>query len=346
VTPGSILVVVPSWIGDAVISLGALRVLRRAQPRAHLVALCRPSLVELYESVGEVDATLCYDPRGADRGLSGFRAAAERIRSRGFGLCLLLPNAFRVAALARLSGIPERWGYATESRGFLLTRSVPPAPRPFGRHQAFYYLELMNGLGFETGAPDVSVSISAGQRATARALLEREGWDGRSALVGIHPGATGSRAKIWSPVRFGQVMERIAGSTGAVVAILGGPSESSLAEEVESVVGKPVIQLQGKTTLGELMGVLSELSILLSNDSGPMHLAAALGVPTLAIFGPTDPRETGPLGASAKFVREPVECSPCLYRDCPIDHRCMERIGVDRVYEEAMSLVAVAARSS
>jgi heptosyltransferase-2 len=341
----SILVVVPSWIGDAVISLGALRVLKRTHPRSRMVALCRPSLVELYQTVREVDATLQYDPRGLDRGLTGFRSAAERIRAGSFGICLLLPNAFRVAALARLAGIPERWGYATESRGFLLTRAVPPAPRPFGRHQAFYYLELMNGLGFETSAPDVSLSISAGHRAKARALLEREGWDGRSALAGIHPGATNSRAKIWSAVKFGQVMERLAASTGARVVILGGATESSLAREVESVLGKPAIQLQGKTSLGELLGVLAELSLFLSNDSGPMHLAAALGVPTLAVFGPTDPRETGPLGPRAKFVREPVECSPCLYRDCPIDHRCMERIGADRVYQEAMSLVPVEARS-
>ncbi|HEY7820648.1 MAG TPA: glycosyltransferase family 9 protein, partial [Vicinamibacteria bacterium] len=180
-TADSILAVVPSWIGDAVISLGAVRVLRRAHPRSRIVALCRPSLAELYESVPEVDATLRYDPRGADRGLSGLRTAAKRIWSERFDLCLLLPNAFRVAALARLAGIPERWGYATESRGFLLTRGVPPAPRPFGRHQAFYYLELMNGLGFETSAPDVSLSISAAQRGRARVLLEREGWDGRSA---------------------------------------------------------------------------------------------------------------------------------------------------------------------
>jgi heptosyltransferase-2 len=338
----SILVFAPSWIGDAVMSLGAVRVLRRECPAARIVALTRPSLAELYEGVEEVDATLCYDPRGVDRGVSGLRAAARRIHSEGFDACLLLPNAFRAAAFARLAGIPERWGYATESRGFLLTRRVPPAPRPFGRHQAYYYLELMSGLGYGNSAPDVSLRVKDAARERARALLEREGWNGRASLVGVHPGATNSRAKLWSPARFGQVMGKIAAATGSRVVILGGPSEIDLAREVESVLDEPPIRLQGRTSLGELMGVLEALSFFLSNDSGPMHLAAALGVPTLAVFGPTDPKETGPLGRRASFVREPVECSPCLYRDCPIDHRCMTRVGVDRVFQEAMEAMAIA----
>lgn len=334
----SILVFAPSWIGDAVMSLGAVRVLRRERPGARIVALTRPSLAELYEGVDEVDSTLGYDPRGSDRGLSGLRAAARQIRSEGFDLCLLLPNAFRAAAFARLAGIPERWGYATESRGFLLTRDVPPAPRPFGRHQAYYYLELMSGLGFRTSTPDVSLKVNGGKRKRARALLEREGWDGKSALVGVHPGASGSRAKIWSPARFGQVMGKLAAAMGARVVVLAGASEGALAREVEAALDEPPLMLQGKTSLGELLGVLSELSFFLANDSGPMHLAAALGIPTLAVFGPTDPGETGPLGPRARFVREPVDCSPCLYRDCPIDHRCMERISVERIFEEAKGL--------
>jgi heptosyltransferase-2 len=342
----SILVIAPSWIGDAVMSLGAVRVLRRERPEACIVALTRPSLSELYEGIDEIDAALVYDPRGSDRGLSGLRAAARRIRAEGFDACLLLPNAFRAAAFARLAGIPERWGYATDSRGFLLTRRVPPAPRPFGRHQAYYYLELMSGLGFHSSAPDVSLKASDGDRERARALLEGEGWDGKATLVGVHPGATNSHAKIWSAARFGAVMEKLAGSMGARVVVLGGSSEGSLANEVREALDEPPLMLQGKTSLGELIGVLSELSLFLSNDSGPMHLAAALGIPTLAIFGPTDPSETGPFGPRTRVVREPVECSPCLYRDCPIDHRCMERVGVGRVYEEAMGLASVVARVS
>jgi heptosyltransferase-2 len=126
--------------------------------------------------------------------------------------------------------------------------------------------------------------------------------------------------------------------------ILGGESESGLAREVAAALGGPAIQLQGRTSLTDLMGVLSQLSLLLANDSGPMHLAAALGTPTLAVFGPTDPRETAPLGPRVRVVRESVDCSPCLHRDCPIDHRCMVRISASRVFEEAMALVPAEAR--
>jgi heptosyltransferase-2 len=337
VTRESILVFAPSWIGDAVMSLGAVRVLRRERPEVSIVVLARGSVAELYEGVEEVDATRIYNPRGSDSGFTGLRAASGRIRAERFDACLLLPNAFRAALFARLSGIPERWGYASESRGFLLTKKVPPAPRPFGRHQSYYYLELMRGLGYSVSTPDVSLKVTNAQRALGRAVLEREGWDGKTALVGVHPGASGSRAKIWSASRFGEAAGRIASSSGARVVILGGESEGGLAREVAVAAGERSLQLQGKTSLSELLGVLSELSLFLANDSGPMHLAAALGTPTLAVFGPTDPRETAPLGPRAKVIREPVECSPCLYRDCPIDHRCMERIEVSRVYEEAMA---------
>ncbi len=342
----SILVFAPSWIGDAVMSLGAVRLLRKERPEARIAVLARPLLTDLYEGVSEVDRTLRYDPRGADRGVAGLRGAALRVRSERFDVCLLLPNAFRAAAFARLAGIPERWGYATESRGFLLTRRVPPAPRPFGRHQSYYYLELMSGLGFRASTPDQALAVGEEMRNRARLLLEREGWDGKALLIGVHPGASGSRAKLWNAARFGEVTRKLGAAMGARAVILGGVSESALALEAEAALGGAPLQLQGKTSLGELIGVLSQLSLFLANDSGPMHLAAALGVPTLAVFGPTDPSETGPLGPRATFVREPVECSPCLYRDCPIDHRCMERVGVARVYEAAMGLVGAEMRIS
>ena len=165
------------------------------------------------------------------------RAAARRVRSEKFDICLLLPNAFRAAAFARLAGIPDRWGYSTESRGFLLTRRVPPAPRPFGRHQAYYYLELLSGLGFAASTPDVSLSVGGERKERARRLLEREGWDGTTPLVGVHPGASGSRAKIWSASRFGEVAGKLASAMGARAVVLGGGGERDLAVETEAAIG-------------------------------------------------------------------------------------------------------------
>lgn len=334
----SILVYAPSWIGDAVMSLGAIRALRKARPGARIVVLTRPWVAELYDSVKEVDSRLSYDPRGVDRGLRGLVSAARRIREERFDLALVLPNAFRAAAFVRLGAVRERWGYATESRGFLLTHTVPPAPRPFGRHQSFYYLELLSALGIPASEPELRLSPTRSMSERARDLLTSEGWDGKSLLVGVHPGATNSRAKLWGASRYAEVARKLAAASDARVVVLGGPKESELASGVGEAVEAPIL-LHGKTSLGELMGVLAELSVFLTNDSGPMHLAASLDVPTVAIFGPTDPRETGPFSARARVVRERVDCSPCLYRDCPIDHRCMENVSVERVFEEASGLL-------
>jgi heptosyltransferase-2 len=336
----SILIFAPSWIGDSVMSLGAMRAVRKAHPKARLVALTRPWVQELYAGCDVFDDTILYDPHGADRGISGFLRAARRVRLEGFDVSILFPNAFRAAFLIHVAGIPERWGYATEKRGMFLTRCVPPAPRPFGRHQAHFYLDLIGGLGLDLVEPDLSLQATEPMRRAGGALLEREGYKG-GPLVGVHPGATNSRAKVWQASRYAEVASKLAERLDGQVVILGGITEGILAEEVRAGLPKErVLMLQGKTSLGELMGVLSELSVFLTNDSGPMHLAAALGVPTVAVFGPTDYRETGPYSSMARVVREPVECSPCLYRDCPIDHRCMERVTPERVYDEALALVS------
>lgn len=334
----SLLVYAPSWIGDAVMSLGGLRALAAACPGARVTVLARPWVRAIYDAVKTVDETMAYEPRGHDRGPSGFLRAARRIRERRFDACVVLPNAFRAAALVAAARVPERWGYATEGRSFLLTKTVPPAPRPFGRHQVHYYLDLVRGLGFESGVPDVSLSLRDETRASARALLASAGREPGRPLVGIHPGATNSRAKIWAPERYGGVGRRLARAEGAQIVVLGGPSDEALAARLAEALDEPPLMLAARTSLEELMGVLAELSLFLTNDSGPMHLAAALGVPTLAVFGPTDPAETGPFGTRSRVVREPVDCSPCLHRDCPIDHRCMTRVSVDRVAAEAVEL--------
>ena len=336
----SVLVYAPSWIGDAVMSLGALRVLRQNYPDARLSVLTRPWVQDLYDGCSEVDEAILYDPRGADRGAAGFMRAARRVRRGRFDVSILFPNAFRAAALVRASGVPERWGYATEGRGRLLTKRVPPAPRPFGRHQSYYYLDLLSGLDLDVAEPDTTLTATRAMREGARTLLERNGWNG-GPLVGVHPGATNSRAKLWKASRFAEVALKLAEVASAQVVILGGMTEGELAAEVQrGLPSDVVLMLQGKTSLADLIGVLAELTVFLSNDSGPMHLAAALGVRTVAVFGPTDARETGPVSAHARIVREPVECSPCVYRDCPIDHRCMERVTVERVYDEASGLVS------
>jgi heptosyltransferase-2 len=295
---------------------------------------------ELYQGCEAVDETLTYDHGGIHRGTTGFVRLVGTLRKPRFDLALLFPNAFRAAAVVWAARIPKRWGYGTDGRGFLLTRSVPPAPRPFGRHQAYYYLDLMRALGISADYPNCSLGLTAAMKELGSQLLSRNGWGPRDTLVGIHPGATNSSAKRWIPERFAEVGDRLVASHGVKLVLLGGRKEVELANAVRSLMRSPSIFLAGETSLEEFMGVLDPLALLLTNDSGPMHLASALGVPTVAIFGPTDERETGPMGKQARIVRKHVECSPCLLRVCPTDHRCMRRIEVDEVYEAAVSSLA------
>ena len=200
----------------------------------------------------------------------------------------------------------------------------------------YYYRAMLEGVGIPVeGPPDASLRCPEQWRARADVLLgDRGPW------IGVNPGAFFGAAKRWLPERYAAVADMVARRWGARVALVGGPKERHLADTIAEGMQAPARVLAGQTTLGELVGVLSRLHLFLTNDSGPMHLAAALSVPTVAVFGPTDARETGPYSSKARVVREPVDCSPCLYRDCPIDHRCMERVSSERVYDEAVGLVS------
>jgi heptosyltransferase-2 len=317
--PERLLVRGPNWIGDVVLSLAALRDLRRNFPGARLEVLARPWVAELYRALPEVDGL---------RFSRGLRADVAAIRG-GYDAAVLLPNSFAAALLVFAAGIPERWGYATDGRGLLLTRRPRVPPQARHRSQVYYYRAMLDGLGLDTSAPaDASMTCPPAWSERGAEILGAPGpW------LGLNPGAFFGAAKRWSPEGYAAVADLVARRTGARVAILGGRGERALGEEIAAGLRAPARLLCGETSLPELLGVLSRLRALVTNDSGPMHLAAALGVPLVAIFGSTDWRETAPVGERARVVREDVECAPCLLRECPIDHRCMRRIAPDRVAE-------------
>jgi len=321
-----IVVRAPNWIGDVVLSLPAVRDLRRNFPAARIEVLARPWVAELYGAVAEVDAVRPSAGRGAD-------AASLR---RAFDLAVLLPNSFAAALAVWQARVPERWGYATDGRGLLLTRGARVPAQVRGRSEVYYYRAMLAAVGLAVSAtPDASLSCPPEWAGRGDALLGESGpW------IGLNPGAFYGTAKRWLPERYAAVGDTLARRTGARVAIVGGAAERGLGESIASGMRAPARVLCGETGLPELAGVLSRLGLLVTNDSGPMHLAAALGVPVVAVFGPTDSRETGPVGDAHRIVREPVHCSPCKLRECPIDHRCMTRIGVDRVIAEAQGLLA------
>jgi heptosyltransferase-2 len=323
--PEHILIRAPNWVGDVVLSLPALRDVRTRFPAARLEVLARPWVAELYRALPEADAVS--ESRG-------HAADVASLRGR-FDLGILLPNSFATALVLWRAGVPERWGYATDGRGLLLTRRCRVPPRVRGRSQVYYYRAMLEGLGFAVeGDPDASLACPDEWAARGRALLGEDGpW------VGVNPGAFYGTAKRWAPERFAAAADLVARRTGAKVAIVGAAAERRLGEAVADGLRAPSRVLCGETTLGELVGVVSGLDLLLTNDSGPMHLAAALGTPLVAVFGPTDWTETAPATSRARLVREDVECSPCRLRECPIDHRCMARVGVDRVVAAALELL-------
>ncbi len=325
-----LLIRAPNWLGDVMLSLPAVRDLRRSFPAARLEVLARGSVADLYRAVPEVDAV---------RESGGHRRDVATIRG-AFDAAVVLPNSFGSALAVWRAGIPERWGFATDGRGLLLTRRPRVPANARGRSQVYYYRAMLDGVGIDTSAAaDTSLRCPEEWRARGAALLGDEGpW------LGLNPGAAFGTAKRWLPERYAAAAELVSRRTGARVAILGGPAERPLGEAIAAGMRAKARVLCGETTLPDLVGVLSRLRVLVTNDSGPMHVAAALGVPQVAVFGSTDWRETAPVSDRARLLREPVECSPCLLRECPIDHRCMKRVTVDRVAAAAAELMSAPGR--
>lgn len=340
---GHILVRAANWVGDAVMSLPALRAIRSRFPDAEIAIAARPSVAGIYAREGFrlVEYTA---PRGV-LGLKQQFEFARRLRESRFDCAVLFQNAFEAALLVAMAGIPERIGYARDGRGFLLTKPVDvPEPGDIPAHQRYCYLELLRRAGWIQELPAVEQIRLAhldDARASGRTLLKRAGLEGE--VVGISPGAAYGTAKRWIPEYFVQAAERLARECKAAVAVFGSSDESSLCESIASQLASRnvrAVSFAGKTSLAEFIDLAAASRVFLTNDSGAMHIASAAGVPTVTVFGATDPLATGPTGDLARIVREPVECSPCLLRECPIDHRCMTRVTPDRVVDVALELVA------
>ena len=322
--PARLVVRAPNWLGDAVMALPAIDAIRRAMPESFIAVAAVPAVAPLFEEETSARLNLVLSVEK--------KKEPAALGAGAFDAILLLPNSFRSAWMARRAAIPERWGYSTHLRSSLLTRSVPP---PSGvLHQSTYYLDLVRGLGFEAGAAHPSLRITPRTVARAEALLERHGVPSSALLVGFAPGAAYGHAKRWPPSRVAETIARLSRERGVTCLLAGAESDRDAGREIESTLPSDVraVNLIGRTSLREFAGVLARCAVFVSNDSGAMHLAAAIGVPVVAIFGPTNERVTAPLGAHDVLVHE-VFCRPCMLRDCPIDHRCMKGISVASVFD-------------
>jgi len=341
-----LLVRAPNWIGDAVMCEPALRGIRSLFPQAELTVLAKPTVAELFIGYSGLDRVEIYRDKSVHAGLAGKWALAGDLRRQRFDLAVLFQNAFEAAFLTWLAGIPRRYGYATDGRTVFLTDPVAVPDRSALTHQVGYYWNLLKPLGLagEPSAPALAVSAEEAQAMGKRLASAGIGPD--EAVIGINPGSTYGSAKRWLPERFAEaarrLVERARQDEGKEVAVmvLGAKGEEALGKAIAALVGTRSIVLSGVTTIRELMAATKRCRLLLTNDTGPMHIAAACNVPIVAVFGPTDWRTTAPYGQEQSIVREPVDCAPCLLRECPIDHRCMTRVSVDRVYETAVQQLA------
>jgi heptosyltransferase-2 len=327
-----VLVRTPNWLGDAVMSLPAIRSIRGALPKAHIAALARPSVAEFYSRESSIDEVIAYT---AQKGLRAKCRFAAELRERAFECAILLQNAFDAAFIAYIGRIPLRIGYRHDGRGPLLTHAIPvPEPGDIPRHERFYYLELLRRAALiERFPPSKEIRLDGIDAARAAGVRRLRGLGIKGPVIGISPGAAYGGAKRWLPERFIETAKQL--SSAAVV--FGSKSERALCERVASALGAP--NLAGETTLGEFIELAAACRLFLTNDSGAMHVAAALCIPTIAVFGATDDTTTGPAGPLARVVREHAECSPCLLRECPIDHRCMTRVSAEKVAGAALQLL-------
>jgi len=319
----------------------ALRGLRRLFPDAQIALLVKPAVADLFAGHPALTRVLTYDTKGRHAGLSGKWALAGQLRRQGFDLAVLFQNAFEAAFLTFLAGVPRRYGYATDGRSLLLSDPVAAPDRRTLVHQVRYYWDLLKPLGLtgDPSAPELVV-FPEEEQAMARRFAQG-GLTASDIVVGINPGSTYGGAKRWLPERFAEVTERLcctireSREQQVSVVIFGAKGEERLGQEIAARLSSRSLVLSGATTIRELMAAVKRCAVLLTNDTGPMHIASAFQVPVVAIFGPTDWRTTSPFGSAHAIVRQPVDCAPCLLRECPIDHRCMTRVSVEQVYEAA-----------
>jgi heptosyltransferase II len=334
-----ILIRATNWIGDAVMSLPALRAIRQRFPASRITVLAKPWVASLYEGEGSIDCVMRVDGGAGARDWAAKWRLVRQLRKEKFDLAVLLPNSFESAAVVRLAGVRRIIGYARDGRSPLLTDAIAvPKPGEILPHERFYYLELLRRAGLIESIPQVpEIRFDGAAEARSRGEALFRNLSVSMPVIGVSPGAAYGSAKRWLPERFAEAAARLAAEMGGSVAVFGSAAEKPLCEQVARAAGGR--NFAGETDLRAFIDMTAACRVFLTNDSGAMHIASALGVPSVTVFGPTNEVATGPLGAAAQVVREPVDCAPCLLRECPIDHRCMTRVTADRVVRAAGELL-------
>lgn len=334
-----------NWVGDAVMTIPAMRELRRVFSNSHITLHTRSWARGIFEDADFIDEILTFEKRK-----SAFATVFEQgslLRKDKFDLAVLFPNSFESALTAKLGKIRTRVGYAADTRSFLLTDALPVPEWKSKRHEVFYYLNIVAEIEKKhfgtttigTREPRFDLDVSDNRKGQAREFLAENGVDLSKKVVAFVAGSTNSRAKRWRSESYAQLNDQIQTELNANVVLIGSEDELGVSMEVAAKSNILPFILTGKTNLSEATAILSVADLVVSNDTGPAHIAAALGTKTLVIFGPTNPLTTKPFTENAQIIYKKVECSPCMLRSCPIDHRCMTRISAAEVFEKVQEFL-------
>jgi len=327
-----------NWVGDAVLTLPAISSVRLTFPQSTIAILAKSWVAEIFNSNPDINEVITYDDSDY-AGILGKWRLIRFLHRKDFDLAICLPNAFGAALLAYMASIPLRLGYNTDGRGILLTHAVNRNKRILRRHQIDYYLEMLSALGFTLAEKTLNLKVLAEEEEEARQILERLGVGEGDLIIGINPGATYGPTKRWFPNRYAALADRLIDNFGAKVLIFGSQNDNNIALQVIKNSKRSLINLTGQTTLTQAKAMISRCRLFITNDSGLMHVASALKVPVVAIFGSTNPETTSPFGERNLVIRKDIPCSPCLKRECEDDYLCMKLIELDEVYEHVRAIL-------
>lgn len=344
-TPARILVKEVNWLGDLVMTVPALRALRRAFPHARLAVLVRQELASFFDGTRWIDEVIGYRVRRSLAGLADRRRVVAGIRRDRFDLAILFPRSFEAALWARLAGVPWRVGYVADRRGPLLTHRAVRDDAVLRQHQVHDYLHLLRATLGIVGDPAASaVDVEPRHRASMDAWLAAHRRR-RGPLLALAPAAAYGPAKEWPAARWTALADRLGERHGAECVLIGAPSERARCAEIAAATRQGALVAAGETSVGQMMALLARCDGFAGNDSGAAHVAGALGLPTVALFGSTDPQRTAPPGGRTRVLYHRLDCSPCMARTCRFGHYdCLKRIDVDEVERALLEVAALPGR--
>ncbi|WP_448871966.1 lipopolysaccharide heptosyltransferase II [Desulfobulbus propionicus] len=344
--PQKILVRSTNWIGDAVMTTPAVRTIRENFPESEITMLVHPWVSDVFRFSPRVDRLFIYDKKGRHRGIRGMVQLAAELRQENFDCAILLQNAFEAAFLAWMARIPVRAGYTTDGRGLLLTHGVHKTLEAVKKHEIHYYQRIMLGLGLRPAPNELELFIPGDQidAIKARVASMADFQVGSLHLIGFNPGAAFGPAKRWPAEKYAQLAQLICHDPRARIVLFGSEADRATCAEIigrSGVAAPQMVNLAGATSLIEAMALIGECDVFVTNDSGLMHVAAALHTPLVAIFGSTDHIATGPHSDNAVVIRKPLPCSPCKKSHCPEKHfRCMQLIDSDEVFAAVNTILS------